>query len=109
MHGSSLADLATVLVAPSDHNCFADNQYGTSAPTNIEQVMPCEGASAGDPNDGALPVDQFLDTAKNPSGRNYKDTPVPAKQQNLAKASKAKAQPAGAPPPVDVDAITRPS
>ena len=108
VHGSSLADLATVLVTPADHNCFADNQYGTSAPTNIEQVMPCEGASAGDPNKGALAVDQFLDTAKNPPGRNYKDTPVPERQPNMAKASAAKARPAGTPPTVDVDSITRP-
>ena len=108
-HGASLADLATVLVTPDDHNCFADNQYGKSAPANIEQVMPCQGASAGDPNDGALPVDQFLDTAKNPSGRNYKGTPVPGKQRNMANASKAKARPVGAPPVVDVDSITRPS
>ena len=108
-HGASLADLATVLVTPDDHNCFADNQFGTSAPANIEQVMPCEGAGAGDPNDGALPVDQFLDIAKNPAGRNYKDTPVPEKQRNMAKATTSKAKPAGAPPPVDVDSITRPS
>lgn len=108
VHGSSLADLATVLVTPADHNCFADNQHGTSAPANIEQVMPCEGVSVGDPNEGALAVDQFLDTAKNPPGRNYKDTPVPEQQQNMAKASAAKAQTAGAPPTVDVDSITRP-
>ncbi len=108
VHGSSLADLATVLITPDDRNCFADNQYGTSAPVDIEQVMPCEGASVGDPNNGALPVDQFLDTAKNPPGRNYKVTPVPPKQQNMAKASTAKAQPAGAPPKIDVDSIARP-
>ena len=85
-HGASLADLATVLVTPDDRNCFADNEYGTSAPANIEQVMPCEGAGAGDPNDGALPIGRFLDTSNNPAGRDYKDTPVPPKQRNMANA-----------------------
>ena len=71
--------------------------------------MPCEGASVGDPNAGVLAVDQFFDTEKNPPGRNYKDTPIPPKQRNLANAAKAKAKPAGAPPIVDVNSIIRPS
>ena len=35
---------------PDDRNCFAGNAFSTSAPANIEQVMPCEGAGTGDPN-----------------------------------------------------------
>ena len=40
---------------------------------------------------------------------NYKDTPVPPKQPNMANASTAKARPAGTPPKVDLASITRPS
>src|SRR5262249_2202347 len=41
VHGTRFADLATVLVTPADGNCFARNQYGTSAPRHIEALMPC--------------------------------------------------------------------
>ena len=109
VHGSSLTDLAALLVTPDDRNCFADNDYGTSAPTNIEQVMPCEGPSVGDAGAGALAIDRFFETEKNPAGRDYEDTPVPPKQRNMANPSKAKALPAGTPPTVDLDSITRPS
>ena len=108
VHGTQVADLATALVTPADRNCFADNQYGTSAPKNIEQVMPCTGASVGDPNDGALPVDKFYDTSQNPPGRDYRDTPVPPAQRQMPSASTAKVRPAGAPRKVDVATITRP-
>jgi hypothetical protein len=107
-HGTRLADFAAVVTTPADRNCFADNQFGTSAPRDIEQVMPCAGASVGDPNDGLLGLDQFLDVAKNPPGRDYKDTPVPGPQRNLPKAKTAPARPAGAPPRVAVDTISRP-
>jgi plastocyanin len=109
VHGSSLADLAVILATPDDGNCFADNQFGTTAPKNLEQLMPCDGAGTGDPTDGALPLARFLDTSNNPKGRDYKNTPVPAAQQNMAKAKTAKARPAGAPPKVDLATITRPT
>ena len=108
-HGATLADLATVGLTPDDHNCFADNEYGKSAPADIEQVMPCDAAGTGDANNGAIPIDQFLDTSNNPGGRDYKGTPLPPKQPNMAKAVTAKANPAGAPPAVDLASITRPS
>jgi plastocyanin len=109
VHGSSLADLAVVLATPADGNCFADNDYGTSAPADLQQLMPCDGVGTGDPNAGALPLTTFLDTSKNPKGRNYKKTPVPGRQQNMPKPKTAAAVPAGAPPALDLDAITRPS
>jgi len=108
-HGSSLTDLAAVGLTPDDGNCFADNQYGKSAPADIEQVMPCGAAGTGDPNNGALGVDQFLDTASKPGGSDYQDTPVPRKQRNMPNPSKAPALPAGTPPAVDLASITRPS
>jgi plastocyanin len=108
VHGTRLADLATVLLTPDDGNCFADNQYGTSAPVDIEQVMPCAGPSVGDPNAGALDVGQFLDTAGRLAGSNYQASPVPRDQQTMPRARTAAARPAGAPPKVDLDSITRP-
>jgi plastocyanin len=108
VHGTRIADLATALVTPADANCFADNQYGTSAPLEIEQVMPCDGPSVGDPNAGALPVDEFFDTAGKPEGSNYQVTPVPPAQRSMPRARTAAAQPAGAPSKVDLDSITRP-
>ena len=55
-----------------------DNQFGTTAPRNLEQLMPCEGVGTGDPNDGALTIAQFLDTSNHPGGRDFKATPEPA-------------------------------
>jgi hypothetical protein len=72
-------------------------------------VMPCTGAGTGDLASGALDIGQFLDTSKNPKGLSYKETPVPKRQKNMARASRAKARPAGAPPPVDLAAIQVPA
>jgi hypothetical protein len=108
VHGTRLADLATALVTPADGNCFADNQYGTSAPLDIEQVMPCNGPSVGDPNAGALDVGRFFDTAGKLAGSNYQVSPVPGDQPTMPRARTVAARPAGAPPKVDLDSITRP-
>src|SRR5205823_1854603 len=105
VHGTQLADLATALTVPADRNCFADNQYGTSAPRNIEQLMPCTGTSAGDVNEGAIPLDRFFDTSKNLQGRAYRDTPVPATQPRMPRARTAPARPAAPPTRVDVSRI----
>jgi hypothetical protein len=106
---SSVADLAVILPTPTDGNCFAGNTFSTSAPTSIEQVMPCTGAGAGDLASGALDIGQFLDTSKNPKGRSYKETPVPKRQKNMPRASSAKARPASEPPTVDLATIEVPS
>jgi plastocyanin len=109
VNGTRVADLATALVTPSDGNCFADNQYGTSAPLAIEALMPCTGTSTGDANANALGITTFVDVAHLAPGRNYRDTPIPADQPNLPRARLAAARPAGAPLRVDVAAIARPS
>ncbi len=109
VRGSSLADLAAVLVDPADGNCFTDNAFQTSAPTDIEVLMPCDGVGSGDPAVGALSPELFLDLSKNPPGRSYRETPVPRRQANMPRARTAPARPAGAPPAIDVAAITLPS
>ena len=53
VEGSGLADLAIVLRDAADGNCFSGNTFSTSAPANIEQVMPCDGAGTGDLATGA--------------------------------------------------------
>ena len=108
-HGTRVADLATALLTPADEDCFATNQYGTSAPRDIEALMPCTGASTGDVDDNALPIATFFDAAQLAPGRNYRDTPIPSAQPNMPRARSATARPAGVPPRIDVTAIARPS
>jgi plastocyanin len=109
VHGTRVADLATALLKPADGNCFAANDYGTSAPRDIEALMPCSGSGTGDVNDNALGIATFFDAAALAPGRNYRDTPIPADQPNMPRARSATARPAGVPPRVDVAAIARPS
>ncbi|MET0628967.1 MAG: cupredoxin domain-containing protein [Acidimicrobiia bacterium] len=96
---SGVADLAVVLPAPDDANCFAGNTFTSSAPTGIETLLPCGAPATADPAaaPGGLDVATFLDVDKNPPGTPYKQTPVPPKQPNMAKAKRAKARTAGAP------------
>jgi plastocyanin len=95
--GSGLADLGIIPGDAADQNCFAGNTFTTSAPSDIERLKPCIGAGSGDPSTGAVDLGKFFDTSKNPKGRDYRKTPVPPKQPNVANARSAKAVPAGAP------------
>ncbi len=106
---SDLADLGSVLIAPGDGNCFGGNTFSTSAPTDIEAVFPCSGAPTADPSVGALDLTKLLDASALPKGRTYDKTPVPGKQANMPRATKAKARPAGAPAPVDLATVTVPA
>jgi plastocyanin len=96
---SGLVDLATILPASDDANCFADNTFGSSAPNDVEALLPCGAATTSDPSaaPGGLDVGRFLDTSGHPAGTPYRRTPVPSKQPTMAKASTAAAVPAGAP------------
>jgi plastocyanin len=109
VEGSALADLAAILATPADDNCFAANRFTTSAPADIETLMPCVGAGTGDATAGALDLRSFLDTSGNPPGRNYKQTPVPGRMANMRRPATAPARPAGKPPTVDVAAVTLPT
>jgi plastocyanin len=108
VRGSAMADLAAILPAADDRNCFSGNTFATSAPADLEQVKPCSGAGTGDLATGALDIGKFLDTSQNPAGKSYKVTPVPRKQRNLAKPTTARARPAGAPIRVDLASIKVP-
>jgi len=105
---SGMVDLGIVLSDASDENCFSGNTFSTSAPANIEQVMPCDARGTGDFATGAVDIEQFLDTSGNSKGVGYKQSPTPRRQRNMPRAASAKARPAGAPPPVDLAAIQVP-
>jgi hypothetical protein len=89
-------------------NCFAGNQVATTAPKNLEQLMPCEGVGQGDRNDGAFDVFGIFFADKHPNG-DYKAMPVPDKQENMPDADSAPWKKAGAPPTVDLAAIQVPA
>ena len=68
VEGSGLADLASVLPTPTDGNCFSGNTFSTSAPANIEQVMPCDGAGTGDLATGAVDIGEVPRHVEEPRG-----------------------------------------
>ena len=74
---SGLVDLGVVASGAADQNCFSGNTFSTSAPTNIEQVMPCDATGTGDFATGAVDIGKFLDTTGNAKGVGYKQSPVP--------------------------------
>ncbi len=109
--GSGVADLAlqasfdTVNIA-DDPNCFADNTFSTSAPSDIEAVAPCEGEGI-EPTD-QLDLAEYLD-ADYPEGPSYQDVPAPPDQPNMPDAETAPPRPAtDVPMKIDVDAIETP-
>ena len=106
---SGMVDLGVVLSDASDENCFSGNTFTTSAPANIEQVMPCDSTGTGDFATGAVDIQQFLDTSNNAKGVDYRRSPIPKKQRNMPRASSARARPAGAPVKVDLATIQVPS
>jgi hypothetical protein len=104
--GSVDADLATL------GNCFADNEFTSSAPTDLETLAPCEGEGRGDWSSGALNVVQWLADAENaPPPVDYEeaDLPPPPELESMPDAATAPAGPAtDVPFVVDVDAIVVP-
>ena len=110
--GSGLADLAYGSLTAADQslgNCFAGNQFTTSAPNAIEALMPCTGDSSGAWTDGALDLAALIASERPPSG-DYKTQPVPPAQENMPDATTAPAMPAtDVPMQVDVESIPVPA
>jgi hypothetical protein len=76
-------------------NCFADNDYTTSTPTDIEAVLPCDGKASGYEADLAL-FAALLAGEKAPAV-DYKAVALPdppSDLPNMPKAKTAKARPA---------------
>jgi hypothetical protein len=108
---SRVADLAVGTVGvdiASLDNCFAGNQFATTAPTALEGLAPCEGTGTGDWTDGPLDVASWL-TEEHPPSADYQTGPEPPPQPNMPDAATAPARPAtDVPPTVDLDAIAVP-
>lgn len=102
---NSTADLAWF---GGDGNCFADNRFTTSKPSNIEAVLPCAGAPV--PATDALDIQQYLDAPKPPSVDYRKaKTPKPPRLPGMKHPSSAKARPAvKIVVKVDADAVKTP-
>jgi hypothetical protein len=90
-------------------NCFAENEFASSAPLDLEALAPCEGeGSGGDWQAGALDLVALMTAVSPPSG-DYKVTPVPGPQPTMPDAEDAPARPAtDVPTDVDLDAIAVP-
>jgi hypothetical protein len=97
--GSGTTDLAVVLPAAGDGNCFSRNTAATTAPAGLQALVPCGAGATGDvaTAPGQLNLLDFLDTSGHPRGVPYKRTPVPSRQAVMADARRTPARPAGAP------------
>jgi hypothetical protein len=90
-------------------NCFADNDYETSAPTALEALAPCDGVGAGDWSAGALDLVTLI-AAPRPPEKSWRDTPEPPAQPNMPDAATAPAESArNMPRKVDLAKIAVPS
>lgn len=110
VEGSGHADLAAVFTQPQQANCFARNTFRTSAPSGIEQRLPCTGERAADLTPGQVDPNELLNRDE-PEGKPFDQQPVPEPQPNMPDAENAKPVPARAsvvPARVDVDAINVP-
>jgi plastocyanin len=90
-------------------NCFADNRYKTSKPSNIEQLLPCSGPPTV-PQTDTLDLQKYIDATK-PGSVNYRTarTPKPPKLRGMKNPEGAKARPAtNIVVKVDIDEIKLP-
>jgi hypothetical protein len=113
---SGEADLAVASAGDdisSFRNCFAGNEFATSAPLDLEALAPCEGTgSGGDWTAGDLNVARWIgEMATLPGEVDWKTAPLPelGAHENMPDAATAPARPAiDVPMAVDLDAITVP-
>ncbi|CAN5496945.1 hypothetical protein BH10ACT1_BH10ACT1_30150 [soil metagenome] len=112
--GSGLGDLALFHDfdnAEGGGNCFADNTFTSTAPKDLEQVVPCEGKGTGDFANGAFDIVRLAVNDGKPASVPYEKTVLPAigPQPDMPDAATAPGAPAvQGPPKVDLDAITVP-
>jgi Right handed beta helix region len=104
---SRLADLG-VFDRPEDANCFAGNQFASTAPRDVETLMPCDGQGSGNRDDGALDIGELAVLEEKPPSADYRDMPTPDPQDSMPDADSAPWEPAGDPPEIDLAAIEVP-
>ncbi len=107
--GSGEWDLVLLtLDGEANGNCFAGNEAETTAPEDIDQVLPCEGT----PQTYAPETARFFEilSEERPPPVDYEDVdlPDPGDLEEMPDPETAPAVPAGEPRTVDIDAITVP-
>mgnify|MGYP003348103756 CR=1 FL=1 len=86
------ADLATF---GGEGNCFANNRFTKSKPSNIEQTNPCPPGTAGVAPTDQLDLQKYIDATKPPSvDYRIAKTPKPPRLAGMPNAASAKAAPA---------------
>ena len=91
-------------------NCFSDNTVSSSAPTDLQGMMPCTGTGNGaNPENGALDLGALMGTPR-PAKGDYKIQPLPPPQTNMPNATTAPARPAtDVPMKIDLSTIKTPA
>ncbi|MBK5288315.1 MAG: hypothetical protein JJE46_07600 [Acidimicrobiia bacterium] len=91
-------------------NCFSDNTFTTTAPTDLQALAPCDGTGSGGNWDaGALDLlGLFTEPAPAPPTDAWRSAPKPPSQENMPKARTAPAVRFRGPTKPNVDAITVP-
>jgi hypothetical protein len=103
---SGTADLVLAAASPDAGNCFARNEFRTSAPTDLERAAPCEGAASADLSAGALAAGRLFESRSRAPGPSYRQTPDAPREPGLPDAAGAPARPATAQPSTRVDPAT---
>lgn len=84
-------------------NCFEQNDFTTSFPTDIQEVLTCGGAH------GPVPAATSRQRVPVPAGVRHHDLPLPPPQPSMPAAGSAPARPATGMPDIDVAAIPLPA
>jgi hypothetical protein len=91
-------------------NCFAGNQFSTTAPASLETLAPCGSTGSGDWSASALDLAGiFLNTPDEPTADAYKTTPEPAAQETMPDARTKPAERFTGPVLPNIDAIVVPT
>ena len=117
--GSGLADLASGTIAldadsPTTadlDNCFSENEFTSTAPTDLEALAPCDGeGSGGDFEANALDLLVLINEMPDaPPEDAYKNTPEPEDQESMPDPLTTPYERFEAPEKPDVDAIEVPA
>lgn len=119
VEGSGVADLAvgTADLTQSGEttgtleNCFSGNTFAKTAPSNLEDLAPCDGeGNGGNWDDGALDLITLMGSpAEEPPKDTYQTTPEPPAQENMPDATTKAPEPFTEPQVPDIDAIEVPT
>jgi len=83
-------------------NCFSANDFASSAPADIESLMPC----GGDAADFAMPAGP---PTVAPPRVDYRKIPAPKEQETMPASARRDVAGAGAVPTIDIESIVVPS